>query len=144
MTEVFLGLGSNLGDRYGHIHAAINEINNRIGVVVRQSDLIETEPQGYDSKNKYVNATVVVETTLSPIEVLRTTQQIERELGRTNKRATINDTTAYQDRTIDIDILIYEGITMHTPQLTLPHPRIEERDFVKKPLSQILSHKNKI
>ena len=144
MTEVFLGLGSNLGDRYGNIRAAINEINNRIGVVVRQSDLIETEPQGYDSKNKYVNAAVVVATTLSPIEVLRATQQIERELGRTNKRATIDDTTAYQDRTIDIDILIYEGIIMHTPQLTLPHPRIEERDFVKKPLSQILYHKNKI
>ena len=127
MATVYLGLGSNLGSREDYLKAAIREIDSRIGPVGAQSDFIETDPWGYESDNKYINTVIKVETGLSPMEVLDETQQIERELGRTEKNV-------YHDRTIDIDILIYEqegqSVRMETERLTLPHPRMEKRDFV--------------
>ena len=133
--ELYLSLGSNLGDRAENLHRAIALIGERVGEVQRVSSFIETEPWGFESKHPFLNAACLVLTTLSPEECLDATQQIERELGR--KRKSKNG--VYHDRPIDIDLLMYNDITLSTPRLTLPHPRMKERDFVMIPLREILS-----
>lgn len=133
--NVYLGLGSNLGDKRKNIADAIRKIGESVGEVVRQSTLYETSPWGFDSPNMFVNAAVCVETSLTPRQVLTATQKIERELGRTYK--SVNN--EYHDRTIDIDILIYDDLRMEEEDLVIPHPLMEERDFVMKPLKEILS-----
>ena len=131
---VYLALGSNLGDRHGNIAKAIQKIGELIGDVVRQSTLLETEPWGFDSNNRFVNGCVCVKTDLSPRELLQMTQLIEQELGRTIK----STDGRYDDRTIDIDILIYDDITVDEPDLKIPHPLMQDRDFVMVPLKEIL------
>lgn len=131
---VYLGLGSNLGDKRKNIAEAIYKIGESVGEVVRQSTLYETAPWGFDSQNMFVNAAVCVKTPLSPHQVLTATQAIERELGRTSK--SVNK--EYHDRTIDIDILFYDDCQIHEPDLTIPHPLMHERDFVMIPLREIL------
>lgn len=130
----YLGLGCNLGNRRLIMQQAIEEINGRIGAVVRQSAFIETEPWGFTSPNMFLNACVCVQTDLSPMELLRETQQIERHMGRTSKSAN----GVYTDRIIDIDILLYDDLTLNTPELQIPHPHMHERDFVMRPLKEIL------
>ena len=138
--KVYLGLGSNLGDREHHLTKAIRLIGERVGQVVRQSSFIETEPWGFASENKFMNAVILCETTQSPREVLRLTQQIERDMGRrkktslNSKRSSLN----YSDRPIDIDILLYDDLTVDEPDLKIPHPLMYERDFVMIPLKEIL------
>ena len=138
MSEVYLGLGSNLGDKENHIRKAITLIGERVGLVVRQSSLVYTEPWGFESANSFVNAVVCCETSLTPRQVLQTTQQIERELGKSQHHATIrNKTTRYHDRPIDIDILLYDDLTIDEPDLKIPHPLMQQRDFVMIPLNEI-------
>lgn len=132
--KVYFSLGSNLGDKEGNIREAINRIGELIGEVDRQSTLLITEPWGFESDNSFVNAAVRCITTLSPFEILHLTQDIERAMGRTVK----SSDGQYHDRIIDIDILMYDDIHITTPELTLPHPLIKERDFVMIPLSEIL------
>ena len=134
--EVYLGLGSNLGDKCLHLRTAINEIEKRIGHVECQSAFVETEPWGFESDNTFVNAVVRVDTALSPLDLLKETQTIEREMGRTHK--TVDG--KYSDRIIDIDILLYGDVEINLPELVVPHPRMHERDFVKKPLEELRSH----
>lgn len=134
MPKVYLSLGSNLGNKEENIHKAIKKIEEQIGVVVRQSALIETEPWGFQSDNGFVNAAVCVETSLSPREVLHRTQAIERTLGRNHK--SVNG--IYHDRIIDIDILLYGDETIDEPDLKIPHPLMKERDFVMIPLEEIM------
>lgn len=131
---VYFSLGSNLGDKEGNIREAINRIGELIGEVDRQSTLLITEPWGFESDNSFVNAAVRCITTLSPFEILHLTQDIERAMGRTVK----SSDGQYHDRIIDIDILMYDDIHITTPELTLPHPLMKERDFVMIPLSEIL------
>ena len=131
---VYFSLGSTLGDKEGNIREAINRIGELIGEVDRQSTLLITEPWGFESDNSFVNAAVRCITTLSPFEILHLTQDIERAMGRTVK----SSDGQYHDRIIDIDILMYDDIHITTPELTLPHPLIKERDFVMIPLSEIL------
>ncbi len=131
---VFLSLGTNLGDKEHNLHQAISEIQMRIGAIKAQSAFLQTAPWGFESKNSFLNAAVRVETDLSPFAVLRTTQDIERHMGRTHKSVG----GIYHDRIIDIDILLYDDLHLSTPELTIPHPHINERDFVLIPLSQIL------
>lgn len=130
--QVYLGLGSNLGDREENIRKAISLIDERVGKVLRQSSLIETEPWGFESSNRFLNAVILCETTLTPRQVLKATQKIERELGR-KKKTTLN----YSDRPIDIDILLYDDLTVDEPDLNIPHPLMHERDFVMIPLNEI-------
>lgn len=134
--EIYLGLGSNLGDKCLHLRTAINEIEKRIGHVECQSAFVETEPWGFDSDNTFVNAVVRVDTALSPLDLLKETQTIEREMGRTHK--TVDG--KYSDRIIDIDILLYGDAEINLPELVVPHPRMHERDFVMKPLEEVRSH----
>ena len=139
--RVFLGLGSNLGDRETLIVQAIELIGKRVGEVVRQSSLIETEPWGFESENKFLNGVILVETTLTPRRLLKVTQSIERTLGR-KKKSTVNckpSTVNYSDRPIDIDILLYDDLTVDEPDLKIPHPLMHERDFVMIPLKELLT-----
>lgn len=133
--ELYLSLGSNLGDREDALHRAIALIDERVGTVQRVSSFIETEPWGFESEHPFLNAACMVQTTLSPEECLKETQQIERELGRKSK----SRNGVYHDRPIDIDLLLYGNLKLTTPTLTLPHPRMYERDFVMIPLREILS-----
>ena len=136
--RVYLGLGTNLGDREGNIRQAIRLIGERVGTVMRQSSLIETEPWGFESPNKFLNAVILCETERTPREVLRLTQKIERDMGR-RKKTSLN----YSDRPIDIDILLYDDITVDEPDLKIPHPLMYERDFVMIPLKEIEGDKRR-
>lgn len=134
LHEVYLALGSNLGRREETIRMAIQYIDGLIGAVVRRSALYVTEPWGFRSANRFVNAAVCCLTDYTPRRVLEIIQQIERQLGRTEKSAG----GCYHDRTIDIDILLYDNLTIDEPDLKIPHPLMHERDFVMKPLGEIL------
>ena len=137
MHQVYLGLGSNIGDRRQCIADAIRLISERVGAVLRQSTLIETEPWGFQSKHKFLNGVILGESELRPREILEVTKQIERELGRMHKG------TAYRDRCIDIDILLYDDYHIDTPDLQIPHPLMEQRDFVMIPLNEIRDEETK-
>ncbi len=135
LHEVYLALGSNLGCRREMLDEAVRQIDRRVGRVVRRSSWIETEPWGFKSAHRFLNGAVCCLTRHTPHEVLRLTQAIERDMGR--ERKTGSD-RAYADRTIDIDILLYDRLHLETPDLTIPHPLMEQRDFVMVPLRQIL------
>ncbi len=132
--KVYLGLGTNLGDKRENIAEAIRKIEELVGKVVRQSALYGTKPWGFKSDNDFLNAAVCVETKLSPRELLAATQQIERSMGRREK----SHNGEYHDRLIDIDILLYGNECIDEPDLKVPHPLMTERDFVMKPLSEII------
>lgn len=131
---VYLALGANIGDRRTTMLGAIDRINELIGTVERQSVFYETEPWGFASPHRFLNACVRVSTTLSPRQLLAATQQIERVLGRMTKSAD----GVYHDRVIDIDILLYDDLRVDEPDLKIPHPLMTERDFVMIPLREIL------
>ena len=133
MDRLYVGLGSNLGDRRQNILRAAAMIESQIGRRVSQSGFFETAPWGFASANSFLNAAMSVDTPLAPLQVLDLTQHIERSLGRTHKSAG----GGYADRTIDIDILLYGGLTMATDRLTIPHPLMHRRLFVLEPLAQI-------
>lgn len=137
---VYLSLGSNLGNRRQMLFGAIEKINEKVGNVVRQSSFYETKPWGFESENLFLNAAVKVTTKLSSTELLEVTQQIEREMGR-RKKTTLNSqlsTPNYSDRPIDIDILLYDDLHVDLPELKIPHPLMQERDFVLVPLREII------
>lgn len=133
MATVYLGLGTNLGDKEANLRTAIYKLQERIGKQVSLSSFYETAPWGFESDHSFLNAAIGLETSLSPIEILHITQEIEKELGRTKKSVNGN----YSDRLIDIDILLYDTLVLQTPELTIPHPLMTERDFVMKPLIEI-------
>lgn len=133
MAKVYLGLGTNLGNKEANLRSAIQLINERIGKISSLSSFYETAPWGFNSTHNFLNAALCLETFLSPYDVLKQTQNIERELGRTQK----SSDRIYSDRPIDIDILLYDNLILQTPELTLPHPLMTERDFVMLPLCEI-------
>ena len=138
MAKVYLGLGTNLGDKEQNLRDSVQKIEEQVGKIVSLSAFYVTAPWGFSSDNSFLNAAVCVETKLSPLEVLQETQMIEKELGRTQK--SVN--RMYSDRLIDIDLLLYEDLVLSVisasgVELTLPHPLMTERDFVMKPLAEI-------
>lgn len=142
--QVFLGLGSNLGNKEEHIRKAISLIGERVGTVLRQSTLIETEPWGFESENRFLNGVILCETELTPRQLLKITQKIERDLGRKKKSASTHSSHLssltshlYKDRPIDIDILLYDDLVIDEPDLKIPHPLMHQRDFVMIPLNEI-------
>lgn len=131
---VYLGLGTNLGDKRKNLNDAIRMLENQVGEVEKVSSVIETEPEGFKSDNMFLNAVVKVRTALSPFEILDITQDVEKSLGRKEK----SSNGIYHDRVIDIDILLYDDINISTPRLVIPHPRMTQREFVMTPLAEIL------
>ena len=132
----YLGIGTNLGDRTANLHGAVKQINEQAGHVLACSSFIETEPWGFSSNNAFLNAVVAIDTSHTPHELLRITQEIERAMGRTHKSTGGN----YSDRIIDIDILLYEEVNIHDAELTIPHPLMWQRRFVYGPLWEIAPH----
>ncbi|WP_028909713.1 2-amino-4-hydroxy-6-hydroxymethyldihydropteridine diphosphokinase [Prevotella sp. AGR2160] len=133
MHNVYLGLGTNLGDKERNISLSIEKIEAMIGAVTRRSSLYATKPWGFQSEHDFLNACVCVETMLSPRQVLEKTQEVERLMGRTEK----SHNGEYHDRLIDIDILLYDDLHIDEPDLKIPHPLMHERDFVMVPLREI-------
>jgi len=129
VTAVYLGLGSNLGDRQGNLKRALEALTGKVKVV-KVSSIYETEPVGFLYQPRFLNAVCKVETGMEPLELLGFVKNIERELGR---RQSFRDAP----REIDIDILLYGDVVMDTPELTVPHPRMAERAFVLVPLAEI-------
>ena len=132
----YLGIGTNLGDRTANLYGAVKQINEQAGHVLACSSFIETEPWGFSSNNAFLNAVVAIDTSHTPHELLRITQEIERAMGRTHKSTGGN----YSDRIIDIDILLYEEVNIHDAELTIPHPLMWQRRFVYEPLWEIAPH----
>lgn len=133
MAEVYVSLGTNLGDKDNNLRTAVRLMQERIGKVISLSSFYETAPWGFQSEHSFLNAAACIETRLSPEQLLLVTQQIERELGRTQK----SSGNAYKDRLIDIDLLMYDNLQIHADQLVLPHPLMTERRFVLEPLAEI-------
>ncbi len=131
---LYLALGTNLGDKRDNLLRALALIGQRVGQVCRTSSFLVTDPWGFSSDNAFLNAACLVHTSLTPMQCLERTQQIEREMGRTSKSVDGH----YHDRLIDIDLLLYDDLTLSTPQLTLPHPLMMQREFVTRPLAQIM------
>jgi 2-amino-4-hydroxy-6-hydroxymethyldihydropteridine diphosphokinase len=125
MTTAYLSLGSNIGDREANLRAALDRLQP-----TRVSPIYETEPVDYTSQAWFLNLAAEIQTDLFPRQLLTLTQRIERELGRIR-------TIAKGPRTLDIDILLFGGVTMHTRELEIPHPRMAERRFVLRPLADI-------
>ena len=132
MAIVYLGLGTNIGNRRGNLVKAAALLAERVGDILALSGSMETEPWGFESENLFLNAAIKMETPLTPDELLSATQAIEREMGREKK----SDGT-YHDRVIDIDILLYDNRVIEQPGLIVPHPLMQERLFVMAPLAEI-------
>ncbi len=133
MAVVYLGLGSNLGDKAGNLFFATEEIARKIGDIRAKSNTIETDSWGFVSKNRFINMVVCVETDLSPEELLRICQEIEFASGRIEKSCC----AIYADRILDIDILYYDNEIIQTELLIVPHPSIAKRNFVLIPMCEI-------
>lgn len=134
----FLSLGSNLGQREETLRNALRCLEEQIGTVTRCSSFYYSAPWGFASGHEFCNLCCTLQTAVQPLELLRRTQAIERQLGRTQKSVQGH----YTDRTIDIDIINAFGdngeeVTCNTAELTIPHPLWQQRDFVRIPLNEI-------
>lgn len=132
MSIVYLGLGSNLGDKRSHINHAIQLIGMEAGEVLDVSSFYNSPPWGFNSRHVFLNAVLIISTEITPLELLNKTQRIEKRIGRKEKTE-----EGYEDRMIDIDILFYDNQIVNLPQLTIPHPCLHKRDFVLCPLAEI-------
>jgi 2-amino-4-hydroxy-6-hydroxymethyldihydropteridine diphosphokinase len=130
-NKIGIALGSNLGQRNKNIQTAIELLERKTIVPIRQSSLYETEPLGFESKNRFLNAVVLCETELPPHKVLGTLLEIEQDMGRTRSAE------GYSDRIIDLDLLFSDALIIHESNLILPHPKMQERLFVLEPLVEI-------
>lgn len=134
MSDVILSMGSNIGNREMLIAGAVKLISERCGVVAMKSSLYETEPWGFDSNGMFLNQIIKINTELDPTSLLENILQIEIELGRNRTKPR----TGYESRPIDIDIIYFSDLIINTPDLTVPHPRMQMRRFVLVPLTEIL------
>ena len=132
MAVAFIGLGSNVGDRAENLKRALEKIRKlpKTGLI-KSSTFHETDPVGGPPQGKFLNAAAELQTDLEPLELLKQVRKIEQEMGRPKKHE------RWGPRTIDLDLLIYDDLILQTPELTLPHPRMQERPFVLNPLAEI-------
>ena len=131
MTRVYLGLGSNLGNREDNLRQALQQLSNHPGIqFCRLASLYETAPWGNLEQEWFLNTVAEIQTSLSPLELLQVLQEIEQVLGRTR-------TVKWGPRTLDLDILLYGDEKIDLPDLQIPHPRLTERAFVLVPLAEL-------
>ena len=131
MAAVFLGLGSNLGDREANIREALERLARHPDVrLKRVSSLYEAAPVGFADQPDFVNAVALIETELEPADLLHVAVSIEDDMGRVRNRH-------WGPRVIDIDLLLYNNVEIAAPELAIPHPRMMERAFVMAPLAEI-------
>jgi 2-amino-4-hydroxy-6-hydroxymethyldihydropteridine diphosphokinase len=131
MAIVYLGLGSNLGDREANLNEAVRRLSEMPAVsLLRVSKYIRSAPWGVADQPEFLNGVAAIETTHPPERLLAMTQEIERQMGR-------RPGPRWGPRVIDIDMLVYDGVQRRTPELVLPHPYLLERSFVREPLREI-------
>jgi 2-amino-4-hydroxy-6-hydroxymethyldihydropteridine diphosphokinase len=134
-TTAYIGLGSNLGDRFGQLKTAVTRLHAHTGIrVARCSSVYETAPVGLTEQPHFLNMAIEVETTLPPLDLLDVLLGVEQSMGRVR-------TVRWGPRTIDLDLLVYGDAEMRTDRLELPHPRMEERAFVLVPLLELCDAK---
>ena len=131
MNNVFLGIGTNLGDRKRNLRVAIKKIEEQIGMVLNSSSVYETAPWGFEAESDFLNMVIRVETLHSPQELLKKIIAIESGIGRER------DQDRYSSRVIDIDILLYDDLVLDQKGLKIPHRLMHERRFVLVPLCEI-------
>jgi 2-amino-4-hydroxy-6-hydroxymethyldihydropteridine diphosphokinase len=137
--QAFIGVGANLGDRWGAIREAYLALKKVAGVLaVEVSPVYETAPVGVKAQPKFLNLVFGLETTLKPEELMLVLRTLELAAGRCRAKE-----TRWGPRKLDLDMLFYEGETRANPMLTLPHPRVWERAFVTVPLRELLSHSSR-
>ena len=129
MARAYLGLGSNLGDRAGHLGFALARLS-RVGTVRARAPVIETDPVDCPAGGLFLNTCICLETALGPSELLSAARQIEEQRGRSR-------TMRNEPRVLDIDILLYDDLVLSERALQIPHPRMHERGFVLEPLAEI-------
>ncbi len=129
MNKIYLALGSNIGDTRKNLKDALAFLKEKL-VIEEESSFYKTEPVGYADQDWFLNMVIGGKTDLEPKELLKFVKSIEKKMKR--KKTIVNG-----PRTIDIDILLYEGVEMDTELLTIPHPRMTERNFVMVPLNEI-------
>ena len=132
-VDLYLSLGSNLGDRKVLLDSAVEYLKQRVGRVFARSSFYETKPWGFKSDHLFLNISVGIYTKMGPLAVLKECKNIETEMGRNP----IVKKDIYEDRPIDIDLLFYSGCVIETPILVVPHPRLHLRQFVLDPLCEI-------
>ena len=132
MAKAYIGLGTNIGNKRRNLITAAALLAERAGDVLSISSFYETEPWGFESDNTFLNAALLLETELEPLQLLSLTQEIEKEMGRTQK-----SDGAYHDRIIDLDILLYDLCVINDAALVVPHPLMHKRQFVMEPLAEI-------
>ncbi|MBQ0115187.1 MAG: 2-amino-4-hydroxy-6-hydroxymethyldihydropteridine diphosphokinase [Bacteroidales bacterium] len=130
---IYLNIGSNLGNREENLLRAIVLLSAGTGGCA-VSSIVESDPWGFESGNKFLNVGVMLRCDMDPFDLLEFTQGIEKQMGSNTHRDANGN---YVDRLVDIDIIEIDGVEINTPQLTVPHPRMHERDFVMKPLEQL-------
>jgi 2-amino-4-hydroxy-6-hydroxymethyldihydropteridine diphosphokinase len=130
MSTVYIGIGSNLGDRNKNCLRAIELLKQNGLTVTKQSSVYETEPWGIAEQPAFLNMALEAETGLAPEELLALLKKIEKDMGR-------QETVRWGPRIVDLDILLYDEITLNTDVLTIPHPLMHERAFVLNPLSEL-------
>ena len=133
MAKVYIGIGSNIGDRQGFIRRALKLMPDYGVYVEKVSEIIETPPYGYEEQPPFLNCVAEVVTFLPPLRLLKALQDIEHRLGRVR-------VIRWGPRTIDLDILFYDDLVVNTPALKIPHPDMGNRLFVLKPLAEIAPH----
>ena len=121
--SVVISLGTNLGDKLQNLINALRDIEG-FGKIINKSRIFCSHPWGYDSENEFLNMGLVIKTSLEPMQLLKKLKSIEKQMGRRPKMG-----QSYQDRIIDLDILIYSGIIIDNEELSVPHPKIKERKF---------------
>ena len=126
----YVALGSNLGDKEANLRKALELLQERGVEIVKTSTFISTEPYGVTDQPQFLNGVCEVRTSLVPLALLHTLLEIEQEMGRVRLRH-------WGERNIDLDLLLYEDVVMDTPELKLPHPDMQNRDFVLLPLAEI-------
>ncbi|MGL4292589.1 MAG: 2-amino-4-hydroxy-6-hydroxymethyldihydropteridine diphosphokinase [Bacteroidales bacterium] len=129
---VYLSLGSNLGNKEENLTRAVQILKERAGKVFSRSAFYYSEPWGFESDNNFVNICIGLHTMLAAGDLLLLTQQIEKEIGRMKK-----SNGSYADRLIDIDLLLFDNEIIQEEALTIPHPLMQDREFVLVPLNEI-------
>ena len=128
---VYIAIGSNIGDKQQNLLTAIEEIQKMIGPVTEVSSFFENEPQGFKSKNIFLNACLISKTNLKPLATLKKLKKIEKKMGREKTKG------SYTDRIIDLDIIFYDQIIYESEELTIPHKDYKNRNFVIIPLKEL-------
>lgn len=140
MADLYLAIGSNIGARKANIMSALSFLNGYFGRYDALSEIVETEAIGFEGP-AFLNCVARYNTRKRPETILSVCKEIEKRMGRTDSPQYAPDgSRIYHNRIVDVDILLYGKIKMNTPELTIPHPQVEERPFIKPLLGQVMKN----